>query len=232
MEKRKFTLNKIPSILWGQSSSKIFLYLHGQYGSKEGAKDLAEIANICGWQVLSFDLPEHGERSQKRSKFVPWQIVPEIVTIMEYVKSRWNVISLYAESIGAYFSLLSLSNEKFENCLFVSPILDMQQVILSIMKSEKISEKQLQNEIIIPTSSGQILSWNYLTYVRERPIYKWLPKTKILYAEQDELIARSVVEKFAQDFKCELTIIANAKHWFGSQEQLPILKEWINNCLL
>lgn len=231
MEKKAFSINNTPSLLWGKSSNKLFLYIHGKFGNKEVAETFATIAADYGWQVLSFDLPEHGSRKKEKETFVPWLIVPEILDIMAYAKQRWNVISLFAESIGAWFSLLSLNDELFEQCLFVSPLLDMQQFFNDIMKKDNISENQLKIEQRISTSIGQTLSWDYLSYVRQHSIDKWLTQTKILYGEQDELIARNTVELFCKRFNCELTIAHNAKHWFGAEQQLPVLKKWITGCL-
>lgn len=61
MENRKFMIDKIPVVLYGETFEKCFLYIHGKLGFKEEAESFAEIACTKGWQVLSIDLPEHGE---------------------------------------------------------------------------------------------------------------------------------------------------------------------------
>ena len=53
METSHLYIENIPAIIWGLSSNKIFLYVHGQGGNKEEAKVFASIANRYGWQVLS-----------------------------------------------------------------------------------------------------------------------------------------------------------------------------------
>ena len=62
MEKQLLHINNIPAVIWGASSDKIYLYVHGKSGCKEEAASFAELACAKGWQVLSMDLPEHGER--------------------------------------------------------------------------------------------------------------------------------------------------------------------------
>lgn len=128
--KKELKINGIPAVLWGISSRKIYLYVHGQGGCKEEAEIFAEIACRFGYQVLSMDLPEHGERINGTVTFEPWNIIPELSEIMKFVKSRWKQISLYASSIGAWFSMLSFGNEQLKNCLFVSPVLDMDKLFL------------------------------------------------------------------------------------------------------
>lgn len=231
MGKKHLMIDKIPSILWGNPSSKLYIYIHGQHGCKEGAEMLADLVVCHEWQVLSFDLPAHGERNEESNLFDPWHVVPDLLTIMDYAKCHWSKISLYADSIGAWFSMLCLENEKLEECFFVSPIVDMQQLISNMMLWANVSEKQLRRELFIPTTFGHTLSWDYLTYVRKHPITKWHVPTKILYGEHDDLVERSIVEEFAQRFNCELTVMKNGEHWFHTQEQLGVLNNWIKNSL-
>jgi hypothetical protein len=63
MVKNTLKINGIPAILWGRPSDKLFIAVHGHMSHKED-----EIITIFvdeaikkGYQVLSFDLPEHGE---------------------------------------------------------------------------------------------------------------------------------------------------------------------------
>lgn len=55
MENRKFMIDKIPAVRYGESSDRCFLYIHGKMGFKEEAESFAEIACTKGWQVLSID---------------------------------------------------------------------------------------------------------------------------------------------------------------------------------
>lgn len=66
---QQILIGNIPSILWGNDSSRLYLYVHGQGGNKEEASFLAEKICVRGWQVLSFDLPGHGERKDENGSF-------------------------------------------------------------------------------------------------------------------------------------------------------------------
>ena len=158
---QQILIGNIPSILWGNDSSRLYLYVHGQGGNKEEASFLAEKICVKGWQVLSFDLPGHGERKDENGSFDPWHVSPELDLVMKYVKRHWKQHALYANSIGAWFSMLCFEHERFENCLFVSPVLDMKQLILKMMSWANVTEEQLCREKIIPTSFGQTLTWEY-----------------------------------------------------------------------
>ncbi len=227
MKKEYFKMQGIPSIIWGEPSQKLYLYIHGQGGSKEEAESFAEIVGSYGWQVLSIDLPEHGERKEEKNTFDPWHAVPELSAVLEYAKSHWSCIALMANSIGAWFSMLSFADEKLEKCLFVSPILDMHRLIQNMMLWAGVSEERLRLEQTIPTSFGQTLSWNYLCYVKEHPITNWSFPTEILYADKDHLTEPAVVQSFTRRFGCRLTVMENGEHWFHTPEQLKFLDKWV-----
>lgn len=227
MEKKKFQIHGIPAILLGTPSKNLYLYIHGQGGNKEEAEAFANIVCQHSWQVLSIDLPEHGARKEEINSFDPWHVVPELSAVMEYAKGNWKDISLFANSIGAWFSMLSLKDEQLKTCLFVSPILDMEQLIDKMMIWANVSESQLEQELIIPTSFGQTLSWKYLQYAKTHPITEWNIPTKILYGGSDTFTERSIVERFAKKFDCDLAVMENGEHWFHLPEQLEVLYRWI-----
>ena len=122
--------------------------------------------------------------------------------------------------------MVSYANENLKGCLFVSPILDMHQLIQNMMLWADVSEEQLQLEQIIPTSYGQTLSWEYLSYVKKHPLTKWSFPTEILYGDKDNLTGHSVVENFTRQFRCRLTLMENGEHWFHMPDQLKVLEKW------
>ncbi len=225
--KKEFNINTIPAIVWGNTSKKLYLYIHGKDGNKEEANHISEVVLKYNYQVLSIDLPEHGDRKGETNSFNPWHIVPELNSVMLFAKKHWKNISLFANSIGAWFSMLCFSNERLNQCLFVSPVLDMKQLMLKMLNLTHVSEMQLKQERFIKTSSGQILSWDYWEYVQKHPIESWNIPTKILYGEKDVLINYSTVKQFADKFNCNLTVMANGEHWFHTDEQLTFMSNWL-----
>lgn len=226
MIREQIKIGDVPAIVWGKPSKKGFLFIHGQGGNKEEAQAFAQIAEECGYQVMSMDLPEHGDRKGQEPPLDPWHAVPELKKVMEYAKGRWDRISLRATSIGAWLSLLSFPNERLENCLFVSPVLDMERLISNMMQWAGVSEERLERERVIPTTFGQTLSWEYLTYVKAHPIQSWDFPTRILYGTADDLVERDVVESFTGKFGSDLTVMEGGEHWFHTPEQLKVLENW------
>lgn len=221
-----FTINGIPAVLYGEAREKAYLFVHGKRGCKEEAAAFAKLACPAGYQVLAVDLPEHGERKTVRNAFNPWTVVPELQSVLTYMKPRWGDISLRANSIGAYFSMLAFSDANVRRALFVSPIVDMEKLIRDMMTWANVSEEDLREKGEIPTEFGETLSWKYLCWAREHPIAHWHSPTAILYAGKDNVTARETVEAFASAHHAPLTVMENGEHWFHTPEQLAVLKAW------
>lgn len=231
MDAKHLTINTIPAMLWGDKADKVYLFIHGKSGCKEEAADFAALACAKGWQVLSIDLPEHGARKSQTDCFDPWHVVPELQSVMTYAKQHWGRIALRANSIGAWFSLLAYADDPLENCLFVSPVLDMQLLIENMMGWASVSSQQLQHARSIPTAFGETLSWRYYAYAKEHRVSKWAAPTHILYAQRDNLTARQTVDDFARRLHCQLQVVADGEHWFHTKEQLATLAAWENENL-
>lgn len=103
-DKRKFKNKNIPAILWGNKSDNLFIAVHGNMSNKEDKIILAFVEEITakGYQVLSFDLPEHGERKYKNYPCKVQNCVKDLNIIMDYAEKLSNNISVFACSMGAY----------------------------------------------------------------------------------------------------------------------------------
>ncbi len=214
------------AILWGAQSDRVFLYVHGKCGCKEEAKRFAYIAAAHRWQVLSIDLPEHGARKAEAG-FDPWHVVPELHAVMAYLKENWQQIALCVNSIGAWFSLLAFAEEELEQCLMISPILDMEALIQTMMGWACVTQEELERRQEIVTEFGETLSWKYFLYARENRIVQWDTPTSILYAGKDHLTQRCVVEAFARRYRGELDVMEDGEHWFHTPQQCAVLERWM-----
>ena len=59
----------------------------------------------------------------------------------------------------------------------------------------------------------------------------WAVPTRILYAGRDELVERETIEDFVRQFGAELTVMEEGEHWFHTEEQLKVLRQWIGKGL-
>lgn len=230
MKKETFFLNTIPVLVWGEPSDKVYLYVHGKMSNKESAQVFAEIAAAQGYQTISFDLPEHGERTDTQYPCNLQNGMADLTEVGNYTFEKWRTVSLFGCSLGAFFSLHAYCNRHFQNCLFQSPIVDMEYLIRQMFVWFNITEEQLQEkgEIATPIDT---MSWDYYRYVIEHPIAIWSAPTHILYGAKDTLQNRAVITDFSERFHCQLTVSENSEHPFMGDGDTEIIEAWMRDSL-
>ena len=156
MKTERLLIGGIPAVLYGSAAAQGYLFLHGQMGCKEEAEEFAQVVCPKGRQVLSIDLPGHGERRDRGGELLPWTAVPEIQTALDWAGRRWESVSLRANSIGAYLAMLAWEDPA--RALLVSPILDMEELIRTMMGWAGVTEEELRARGEIPTSYYNIFT--------------------------------------------------------------------------
>lgn len=228
MQIEKLKISGIPALLWGAPSGRWIVAVHGNRSSKidDCVWILAEEATARGYQILSFDLPKHGERVYEDKPCMVWKCVEDLAAVMDYAEERAAEISLFGCSMGAYFSLLACQNRPVRRALFLSPVVDMEQVIRGIMAMAGVTEEQLRERGTIE-NPVETLYWDYFRYVQEHPILAWRSPTSILRGEGDTLSAYGSVAAFSERFGCTLEEQAGGEHWFHTEEQLAYYRRWL-----
>ena len=224
MTTQQFQIGMVPAVLYGGPADQGYLFLHGQMGHKEEAEAFAQVVCPKGFQVLSIDLPGHGERQGRDEELLPWTAVQDIRAALDWAERYWEVVSLRANSIGAYFAMLAFDAPN--RALLVSPILNMEVLILTMMGWARVTEEQLRQQGKITTAFGQTLSWEYLCWVREHPVHNWACPIRILYGSKDNMTSRQTVEKYVRQHNARLTVIEGGEHWFHTPEQFTVLQKW------
>ena len=183
MCRQNLTIANIPAVLWGEPSDKIMVAVHGNASNKadEPIALLAGAAVPLGYQVLSFDLPQHGDRKNEPTLCKVQNCIQDISRIMDFAAGQAGQISLFACSMGAYFSLLACRDLPVRQSLFLSPIVDMKRLIDNMMAWFDVSPERLRAEQEIALPIGQTLYWDYYCYVRDNPVTAWEAPTAILF---------------------------------------------------
>ncbi len=192
----------------------LVLYLHGKGGSADESRHYVPL--FPGWDVIGLDY-----RSD-----TPWEAGREIRGAVGRLKARYDRIDLVANSIGAFFAMHADIGSWIRRAYLISPVADMERLILGMMLMENVTEAELKARETIRTASGETLSWAYLCYVREHPV-RWPVPTWILYGAGDRLTDRETMIRFAQVNGAKLTIMEEGEHWFHTEEQMAFLDRWI-----
>lgn len=200
---------------WESNKKDIVVYIHGKGGSAEEAKHYHSL--FPQMDVVGFDY----------KATTPWDCKDEFLRYITDISMNYDSVILIANSIGAFFSLNSFTKEQIERAYFISPIVDMENMITNMMQWENVTSEQLKEKEIISTSFGEDLSWEYLQYVKSHSIDNWDVKTHILYGENDSFTSKDIMKKFAQKIGATVTIMKNGEHWFHTEEQMEFLDNWI-----
>ena len=232
MNTKPISIGSIPAVIWGEPSDKLILAVHGNQSSMTDVPIalLAEEADSLGFQVLSFDLPEHGERKDAPERCNPQNCSRDLAAVLAYAKANDEEISLFACSMGAYFSLLTFADQAIERAWFLSPVTDMERIIHNIMGYCNVSEEEFERQKIVQTPF-ETLYWDYYQYVKEHPVTRWSHPTHILRGETDTLSESDIVAGFANRFGCELVEQKGGEHWFHTPEQLDYFRGWLKGRL-
>lgn len=190
------------------------VYIHGKGGSASEAEHFKKI--FPTHEIIGFDY-----KSQNI-----WEVREEFLNFFDALNKNFDSIEIIANSIGAYFAMISLTNKNIERAFFISPIVDMEKIILNMMAWENVTEDELREKKEIPTKFGENLSWKYLCYVRENPI-RWKIPTHILYGEKDNLTSIETMKNFAEKNNFSLTVMKNGEHFFHTAEQMNFLDNWL-----
>ena len=163
--------------------TKAVLYIHGKGGSH---LEVEQYRKNC---------PDYDMIGVAYDEYLPWIVQHQIQEAYNKAQQKHDSIYIIANSIGAYFAMLALQDFPIEKALFISPVVDMEQLILDMMGWAGVSETELKEKEEIPTDFEETLSWKYLCYVREHPIF-WNVPTSILYASNDNLVSRKTIDAF------------------------------------
>lgn len=202
----------------GEKMKKAYLYVHGKGGN---AGEAEFFKNIVEEKVFGVEYNDG----------LPWIAKEAILEKYEQLEKEYDEINVIANSIGAYFSALALSCKNVKNAFLISPVVDMERLILDMMSFAKVDENELQEKGEIETTFGETLSWKYLCFVRNNPVF-WNTKFHVLYGENDNLTSKNTIEQFVKKHNATLLVMKGGEHWFHTKEQTDFLANWLEKELM
>lgn len=189
------------------------LYIHGKGGGPEEAAWYGPL------------LPAYTVRGVSYRDETPGEAAADIRAAYDEAR-REGPAALLAVSLGAYFAMLALGGADIARAFFISPVLDMEGLIASMMARAGVTENELREKKRIPVDGGETLSWAYLSYVRTHPV-RWTVPTDILCGGRDALLPQVAAERFAAACGARLTVMETGGHWFHTVDELHFLRAWL-----
>ena len=194
--------------------NKAVIYIHGKGGNAAEAEHYKPLFPDC--DVIGFDY-----ESDK-----PWEAKDEFTDYFDTLSRKYDGVSVIANSIGAFFVMTAALDSRIEKAYFISPVVDMEKLILNMMTWAGVTEEELQEKKKVETPFGETLSWEYLCYVRNNPI-EWNCPTHILYGENDNMTSFETMSAFAERVGAALEVMQGGEHWFHTEEQMEYIDSWI-----
>ena len=193
---------------------KTIIYIHGKGGNTEEAEHYKQLFNGC--DVTGFDY----------CSTTPWEAKKEFSSFFDSACRDCDSVEIIANSIGAFFAMNAdeTASKKIKKAYFISPIVDMEKLILDMMSWANVTEERLRTEKDIRTDFGETLSYEYLCYVRKNKP-KWNVPTHILYGDQDHLTSYETISDFAGQIGATFTVMEGGEHWFHTEEQMKFLNQ-------
>ena len=113
----------------------------------------------------------------------------------------------------------SKSRKYIKKALFNSPIIDFVFLLNSMRKFSGVAEDELEKKKIIPTTLGEDLSWEFLSYVKNHPI-EWNVPTEVIYGEKDNLMPYNVVNDFCLKHSFPLFVFKDSEHYIHREDEM------------
>lgn len=197
---------------------KVVIYIHGKGGNAGEAEHYKKL--FPEYEVIGFDYLSQ----------TPWEAMGEFADFFNDISRSYTSIILIANSIGAFFTMHAVGETKIEKAYFISPIVNMEELIANMMQWAGVTEADLREQGLIETAFGETLSWEYLLWTRNHPI-SWSVLTSILYGSDDNLQSIDTIRKFAASNDADITVMENGEHWFHTEEQMEFLDNWIGRSI-
>ena len=194
---------------------KLVVYIHGLGGSASESAHYSPLFPDCDVIGLEY------------ASSVPWDAGKELRAALGRCAAGYDRVTLVANSIGAFFAMHAGIDAAVRRAYFISPVVDMEGLILGRMAATGVTEEELRIQGVVPADGGD-LSWEYLSYVRAHPL-RWDAPTAILYGSRDDIVPYGPVAAFAARHGAALTVMEGGEHWFHTEEQMRFLDEWITS---
>ncbi len=203
-------INGIPAKLYiAENACGTVLAVHGFGGSKESGAISALAERVCGkgLNVLTYDLPAHGERTEKAEALAIDRCISEIVLIEQYIHDHFSGdICTFATSFGGLCMLYRIahSSDPYRKIVLRVPAVNMSDTLITISKMcdpEFTMQKAEKNGFFIRMSRDYVIPYRFYNELCNlsclRSCKEWNDgRIMTIYAENDELVSLKDTETF------------------------------------
>lgn len=167
----------------------LVIYVHGKGGNANEAEHYKPF--FAESDVIGFDYQAQN----------PWEAQKEFSSFFEVHSQGYDSVTLIANSIGAFFSMSALTKKQVAQAILISPVVNMEKLIVDMMMWANVTEEELRIKKEILTEFG----------------------------EKDNLTSIETISEFAGRIGASLTVMKDGEHWFHTEQQMEFLDDWLRN---
>ena len=201
MKTEQLFIENTPAVLYGEPSDTLWLFVHGQFWLQGRSPAVCRNQWLRTHRFCPSTCLESRQRQNRNEEFAPWTAAPELTRVMALRKSNTGARQTCARpASGAYFARLAFAAP--EKALFVSPIVDMERLICDRICTAGITEQILRRARHVSRKGRDMLSWDYLCWVRAHPAKDWYCPQYILYGENDSMTDLATIRTYIGKIRC------------------------------
>lgn len=214
-----------------QQIENVVIVLHG-FGSSKDLKSNTKFgerlsSKYKGYAALAFDFPCHGDDARK--KLSVEESITYLQLVINYAKTSLNAKNLYAygTSFGGYLTLKYLAEKgnPFRKIALRAPAVQIYHSLMNRLSEEERQKLAKGREILWGFDRQMKISqafFDELTDITQNDYLDYAEQMLILHGTEDEMVALSTSQQFADNNVIELLPIEGADHAFSNPKLMDI----------
>ncbi|WP_409499732.1 alpha/beta hydrolase [Mannheimia glucosida] len=214
-----------------QQIENVVIVLHG-FGSSKDLKSNTKFgerlsSKYKGYAALAFDFPCHGNDARKKLSVEESIIYLQLV--IDYAKTNLNAKNLYAygTSFGGYLTLKYLAEKgnPFRKIALRAPAVQIYHSLMNRLSEDERQKLAKGREILWGFDRQMKISqafFDELTDITQNDYLDYAEQMLILHGTEDEMVALSTSQQFADNNVIELLPIEGADHAFSNPKLMDI----------
>ncbi|HDL5353739.1 TPA: alpha/beta fold hydrolase [Mannheimia haemolytica] len=209
-----------------QQIENVVIVLHG-FGSSKDLKSNTKFGERLSYAALAFDFPCHGDDARK--KLSVEESITYLQLVIDYAKTSLNAKNLYAygTSFGGYLTLKYLAEKgnPFRKIALRAPAVQIYHSLMNRLSEEERQKLAKGREILWGFDRQMKISqafFDELTDITQNDYLDYAEQILILHGTEDEMVALSTSQQFADNNVIELLPIEGADHAFSNPKLMDI----------
>ncbi|HGO5854455.1 TPA: alpha/beta hydrolase [Mannheimia haemolytica] len=214
-----------------QQIENVVIVLHG-FGSSKDLKSNTKFgerlsSKYKGYAALAFDFPCHGDDARK--KLSVEESITYLQLVINYAKTSLNAKNLYAygTSFGGYLTLKYLAEKgnPFRKIALRAPAVQIYHSLMNRLSEDERQKLAKGREILWGFERQMKISqafFDELTDITQNDYLDYAEQILILHGTEDEMVALSTSQQFADNNVIELLPIEGADHAFSNPKLMDI----------